>query len=103
LSVGANVVIDDTNVTREVRSNFIQPARTLGYRVIGYYFSSKLVEAQVRNAIRPESERVPRAGVGDKWKRLELPSRDEGFDDLSYVAADGIGGFRVSEWLDAPG
>lgn len=101
LSVGVDLVIDDSNVTREVRSAFIAPARTIGYRVVGYYFSSKLGDAQERNASRVDAERIPRAGVGDKWKQLELPTLEEGFDRLSYVALDGTGGFNVMDWVDA--
>ena len=101
LSLGANVVIDDTNVTRETRATFIRPALSSGFRVVGYFFSSKLSIAQERNASRSDSERIPRAGVGDKWKQLELPSLQEGFDQLSYVEMDGRAGFDVMEWVDA--
>ncbi|WP_243373086.1 FmdE family protein [Geotalea sp. SG265] len=91
-------VVDDTNATREVRRRFMEPARAAGFRIIGYYFSSRLEEALKLNRQRQGRERIPDGGVRGIAGRLELPSLDEGFDELWYVRMDGSGGFEVREW-----
>ena len=92
-------VVDDTNATREERARFLQPARAAGFRTVGYYLASKLAECLPRNAARTGAARIPDAGVLATAGRLELPSLEEGFDELHYVRlADGA--FVVEEWRD---
>jgi predicted kinase len=92
-------VVDNTNPTREDRTRYIAPARQAGFRVIGYYFESRVSDALIRNAQRGESGRVPEVGVRGTSARLEAPSRSEGFDVLHHVRI-GPEGFVVSEWRD---
>ena len=92
------VVIDNTNVNKAARQRYIIPAQAAGYEVIGYYFQSILADAQARNALRHESERVPAAAVGGISANLELPTLDEGFDKLYYVALRAEGGFIIDDW-----
>lgn len=96
LAVGAPVVIDNTNVTRAERARFIGPAREAGYRVRGFFFESRVRDALVRNAARGRP--VPDAAVLGRSGVLELPSRDEGFDELSFVRLSGSPGFDVEPW-----
>ena len=70
------------------------------FRVIGYYFQSKIADAVRRNAIRPENERIPEKGILGAAKHLEQPSLSEGFDELWYVEI-GMDGFIAKEWNDA--
>jgi hypothetical protein len=93
-------VVDNTNATREVRARFITPARAADFRVIGYYFSSKLADALERNRLRQGSMRIPDGGVMGIAGKLEIPSIGEGFDELWYVCMDGSGCFLVEEWRD---
>ena len=102
LSTGTKVVVDNTNVTRTERARYVSSAKAAGYAVTGLYFPTALQEAQERNARRPPTQRVPFAGVGDKIKRLELPSRDEGFDELHVVRMTPTG-FDVEGWVDGIG
>lgn len=100
LRIGQPVVVDNTNVAAEQRGRFIAPARAAGFRVEGYYFSSRLDECLPRNAARVGAARIVDVGVIDAATRLEQPRLDEGFDRLQYVrlTADG---FVVEEWNDA--
>lgn len=114
LDTGQPFAIDNTNASREERRRFIQPAREHEFTVTGYYFRSKIEEALARNAARPMPERVPKKGVLDAYGRLELPTCEEGFDQLYYVtppagtpsptaaSADQPSAFQftVSEWRD---
>ena len=92
-------VVDNTNPTVAERARYIEPARSEGFRVVGYYFQSSIRTALQRNAERPDAKRVPDAGVRGTHARLELPSAGEGFDSLFYVSITEAG-FCVEAWSD---
>jgi len=91
-------VVDNTNLLREERARFIQPARAAGFRVIGYFFESKVADALRRNAARPEEERVPDVAIPGSSNRLQLPSIEEGFDNLYFVRLADGNQFNVENW-----
>jgi len=91
-------VIDNTNASAAERKRIITPARDAGFKVIGYYFGSKVQEALERNRQREGRARIADKGVMGAAGRLELPALAEGFDELWYVRMDGMGGFCVEEW-----
>jgi predicted kinase len=93
-------VVDNTNASRIERQRYISLARAAQFRVVGYYFQSLLEDCIARNSQRSGREQIPLAGVRGTASRLERPHRDEGFDELYYVAFDGCGGFDVKEWAD---
>ena len=97
LETHQRLVVDNTNPTRSDRAAYIQPARTAGFCVIGYYFCSRVGECLRRNMGRPLA--VPDAAILSTAKKLELPARDEGFDMLHYVYLDD-GVFQVEPWQD---
>ena len=82
-------VVDNTNATAAERERFIKPVREAGFKVIGYYFSSKVQDALERNRKREGKARIPDKGVTGTAGRLELPVLIEGFDELWYVRMDG--------------
>jgi predicted kinase len=93
-------VVDNTNVARAERAIYIEQAKSRGFRVVGYYLASRLAECMVRNAERGPAREVPVKGLLGTAGRLERPNRDEGFDELYYVAIDETGQFVVSDWND---
>jgi len=93
-------VVDNTNPTCAERQVYIQPAREAGFRVIGYYFQSRVEDCKRRNEQRPASQQVPLRGILATAGRMELPSVAEGFDDLHYVRIDQSGSFVIEEWRD---
>lgn len=93
-------VVDNTNATLDERSMYIRRARSDGFRVIGYYFASRVEECKQRNEARQPKQVVPLKGLLGTYGRLQLPTRQEGFDELYYVEIDRHGGFLVSEWRD---
>jgi predicted kinase len=99
VETGQRFVIDNTNPTREDRLKYIALAKTARYTVAGYYFRSKVDDCLRRNAERPEPERVPDVAIHSTAKKLELPSRDEGFDQLFHVRLE-QGKFVVEDWKD---
>src|SRR5262245_49963065 len=56
-------VVDNTNPTRTERQTYIQPARQEGFRVIGYYFQSRIEDCNRRNEQRPAAQQVPLRGI----------------------------------------
>lgn len=93
-------VVDNTNPTRDERAGYIQAAKAAGYRVVGYYFASKVEDCKTRNSLRPAAQVVPINGLLGTYGRLQVPEQNEGFDELSYVSINADGGFSVSEWKD---
>jgi predicted kinase len=93
-------VVDNTNPTRAERQVYIGVAKQAGFRIKGYYFQSKVEDCQRRNAQRPLDQQVPLRGLLGAAGRLEIPGRDEGFDELYYVRIDEGNRFVVEEWRD---
>jgi predicted kinase len=93
-------VVDKTNPTRAERRRYLQAAKQAGFRVIGFYFQSRVEDCKRRNEQRPEAERIPLPGILGTARRLELPKREEGFDELHYVRIDEANRFVVEEWKD---
>jgi predicted kinase len=91
-------VVDNTNPTRAERKVYIQTAKQAGFRVVGYYFQSKVEECHRRNLQRPAEQQIPLLGIRGTSGRLEIPSKDEGFDELYYVRIDEANRFVVEEW-----
>ncbi len=91
-------VVDNTNATVAERARYIAPAKAARFRVVGYYFQSKLQDAVQRNRQRATSKVIPEIGMAATYKRLEPPSLAEGFDQLFSVTIGESGEFAVQEW-----
>jgi predicted kinase len=85
LAAGRSAVVDNTNASAAVRAPIIRTARAHGARVIGYYFPTEAGVALRRNRARQGRDRVPDVAIFAVRKRLELPSPEEGFDELFEV------------------
>jgi predicted kinase len=91
-------VVDKMNATREQRARYIEQAKNYGFKVIGYYFNSSLKNALERNSRREGKARIPDKGLLAALKRLQIPSLDEGFDELFYVWINDQSAFVVENW-----
>jgi hypothetical protein len=69
--------------------------------VIGYYLRSDLNSALERNSRRTGKARIPDKGLFDSAKRLQIPSYEEGFDELFYVWIDDQSIFVVEPWKNS--
>lgn len=92
-------VIDNTNPTKLDRERYILRAKSKGFKIIGYYFQSKVVEAIARNSQREGKEKIPEVGIKGTFNKLEIPSMEEGFDELFYVEIIG-NNFLIKEWAN---
>lgn len=98
LEAKQSLVIDNTNPTRKERSYYIKSAQEKKFQIIGYYFCSKLEDCKLRNQQRIPT--VSLVGLLATYKKLELPSYEEGFDRLFYVRIAANRLFVVEEWQD---
>src|SRR5688572_17883301 len=85
LEIQQRVVIDNTNPRRADRAEYIAMARAAKFRVIGYYFKTSIGAAIMRNEQRTGAAKIPKVGLFTTYKRLEVPTMDEGFDELYCV------------------
>lgn len=98
LSTHQSFVVDNTNLTRVERARYLPIAKEHGFFRVGFYFRSKISEAIERNASRPAEDRIPEIGIRGAHAKLEIPSFDEGFDELNYVSIKENGEFSISPW-----
>lgn len=96
---GKNLVIDNTNPTKEDRSRYITMAKAHNYQIIGYYFESSIGKCIERNEKRMGKAKVPRCAVISTSKKLEIPTLSEGFDKLYYVHMEGSE-MKVEDWRE---
>ena len=91
--------VDNTNLTREERAKYIEKAKAHGWRVVGYFMKSVLKDCIARNALRTGDARIPAKAVAAMSNRMELPARDEGFDELYFVEIKDRD-YVISEWRE---
>ena len=90
-------VVDNTNPTREDRLKYIAAAKEKKFKVTGYFFRSPLDESIMRNSLREGKENIPEIGIRGTFKKLEIPTYDEGFDELYEVTIEN-NQFVISPW-----
>jgi predicted kinase len=78
-------VVDNTNHGKADREKYITLAKQYKFKVKGYYFQSGLAGAIARNSSRAGKAFIPEVGIRGTYNRLELPSPEEGFDELYFV------------------
>ena len=99
LADGKSFVVDNTNPKKTDRKRYITPAKKEGYRIVGYFFQSRMADCISRNEKRTGKKRVPDIAIVSKSNELELPDKDEGFDSLYFVRMNG-NDFVIEEWRD---
>ncbi len=92
-----DIVIDNTNPTAAERRKYILKAREHGYRVIGYFMQSRLQECTARNELREGRAKIPVRAIAATSNKLEIPSYEEGFDELYFVCMTDTG-MCVEKW-----
>ncbi|WP_294671433.1 AAA family ATPase [uncultured Fluviicola sp.] len=97
LSIQQPFVVDNTNPTKEDRERYISIAKSNRFKVVGYYFQSKLGESISRNNQRTGKENIPEVGIKGTFSKLEIPGFEEGFDELYYVKIEN-NAFKINHW-----
>jgi len=92
-------VIDNTNPTVLERKKYIDMAKIAKFKVTGYFFQSNITEAILNNDKREGKERIPLLGIKSTHAKLQLPSKDEGFDELYFIYINKENKFVVHEYI----
>jgi len=78
-------VVDNTNPGAADRKRYIDLAKSRKFKVKVYYFQSRIDDALLRNSTRTGKQMIPDIGIRGTMKRLEIPTAEEGFDEMFYV------------------
>jgi predicted kinase len=91
LRSGRSVVVDNINPRPADRAPLIEIAHRLGATVTGILVAAPVAECLRRNAAREGRARVPAVAIYVAARKLEPPSRAEGFDQVfeARLADDG--------------
>lgn len=85
LDTGQSFVVDNTNPTVSNRARYIGPAKAAGFHVVGYLMRTTTEDAIRRNAARTGRQHIPEVAIRGTYGRVEMPSHNEGFDELFAV------------------
>ncbi|HYO10748.1 MAG TPA: AAA family ATPase [Tepidisphaeraceae bacterium] len=80
------LVVDNTNTTAAARAPYEQLARAAKFRAVLYFFEVTTRVAVARNAARTGKAKVPSVAIFAGQKKLQTPTRAEGFDAVFRVA-----------------
>ena len=94
---GRNFVIDNTNPTIDERGKYILRAKKEGYKILGYFMESKIKDCIERNNQRTGKACIPTTAIAATSNKLQLPSYDEGFDELYFVKNNGLD-MAIEDW-----
>jgi predicted kinase len=96
-------VVDNTNPTIETRRRYIIPARIAGFTLVSFYFHILLGDAIARNRARPPGEQLRPGSIVGTYRKLQPPSKQEGYARIYMVCNDAASGFTVTEIDDLAG
>lgn len=90
-------VVDNTNPQISDRQRYIPLAKSHGYEIIGIFFQSRIKDCIERNEQR--GRRIPLRAILGTSNKLQMPSYNEGFDQL-FFARITDDGFEITEWKE---
>jgi predicted kinase len=94
-------VIDNTNPLPIDRARYIEPARAAGFRVVAYFFETTLKDAIRRNNQRAGKQKIPVPAIAGALRKLQPPTKEEGFDELFTVTITPENRFVVTNGIAA--
>ena len=89
LAEGRDVVVDNTNVSADLRAPLLALAAAYGARPVAVFVDTPLPECLARNAGRAGRAQVPVPAILGMYKRLTPPSVTEGFAEVEVVRPAG--------------
>ena len=99
VSENRDIVIDNTDPDIQSRKKYIDIAKENGYYIVGYFMQSRIKDCIERNNQREGKARVSDAAIVSTSNKLQMPSYDEGFDELYYVSIKD-NDFLVEKWRE---
>ncbi|QDI89661.1 ATP-binding protein [Candidatus Nitrosopumilus sp. SW] len=80
LKQGKSIVVDDTNLTKNIRKRHIDMAKKYNAKMIGIFMNTSSGIIEQRRTRRRDS--FPLVAINKQLKEFETPNKDEGFDTL---------------------
>jgi predicted kinase len=80
LKQGKSIVVDDTNLTKDIRKMHIDMAKKYNAKMIGVFMNTSIGLLHQRRMRR--NEQFPLVAINRQLKELETPTKDDGFDML---------------------
>lgn len=80
---GNNIVIDDTNLRRDIRKRHISVASRYGASIKVVFFDVDISKAHRQNSIRDKD--IPYHVLDVQKRNLEIPAKNEGIDLIQIV------------------
>ncbi len=84
LGEGKNVIYDATNIDSKSRVGLLEKYKDIYDKAIAYYFEIPVEVAKERNKMR--SRQVPDEVIERMYKRLQKPSKNEGFSEVNIIS-----------------
>ena len=95
------VVVDNTNTLAAQRTRYVQLAKAAGFKTALYFFEVSTRTAVGRNSGREGKAKVANVAIFGSQKKLQRPTRDEGFDEMYRVTTDDKeAAFVIAPWND---
>jgi predicted kinase len=95
------VVVDNTNTLTAQRKRYVQLAKAAGFRSVLYFFDVSTRTAVGRNSGREGKAKVANVAIFGSQKKLQRPTREEGFDEMYRVTTDDKdAAFIVEPWSE---
>ena len=98
------VVVDNTNPLAAQRTRYVHLARAAGFRAVLYFFDVSTRTAVGRNSGREGNAKVANVAIFGSQKKLQRPTRDEGFDEIFRVTTgegeDATAAFVIEPWFE---
>jgi predicted kinase len=79
------VVVDNTNPLASQRKRYVRLAKAAGFKAVLYFFDVPTRTAVGRNSGRQGKAKVANVAIFGTQKKLQRPTRDEGFDEMFRV------------------
>ena len=92
LSKKNNIIVDNTNIQRKYRRQFIKQAQAHGYNIKAVYINTSY-EQLIINA---EKEGFPIGVIDSMANRLNIPSYDEGYYQIQEFNVHGFGSYHLT-------
>jgi predicted kinase len=101
LDIHQPLVIDNTNTYFQSREKYLKLANERKIKVVGYVFYPDLENSLRRNSYREGSECIPNTAIISTYRKMEMPSFSEGFDEIFLVTTqDEYDDFDVEPYLE---
>lgn len=80
---GKNIIVDDTNLSKKIRSQHITLAKKYGARITAIHLQTSIGLIKTRNWRKHPP--LPDKAINKMISQLEIPTEEEGFDQLISV------------------